>query len=371
MKKLFFLLTLLLTMLLMTGVAYAAKCDACGSSNVQNIGSGAWCHWDCADCGSRTSRNHNPNSYNCGLVPASCSGKCSWCGASAVWSSHSFTNWVPAGDATCLKDGTETAVCANAQCSASTSRNAPGSALGHSYADTVVAPSCTSAGYTRHTCSRCGDTYEDEEKSALSHSFSTWSHNGDGTHTAVCARQKCYHSLTAECAPVTSVVGGQTITLCPICGHVTAPDTPLDLITSKNTSAKSLDGAKLPGRLMVLVDAAPLDVPLSTDAFYMFVTAFQYSGKAVEHSGKVQITIDLNEHPFSMPGSIFEGMPPFQLMARAFKIVRVEQEDLDGQPTEVWHELDFTLWNGILTFETDRMGTFLMVLNIEGAPSVG
>nr|MBR4279721.1 hypothetical protein [Clostridia bacterium] len=368
MKKLLFILTFLLTTLLMTSVALAARCDSCGSSNVSKIGSGAWCHWDCNECGSRTSRNHNPNSYNCGLVPASCSGRCSWCGASAVWSSHSFTNWVPAGDATCTKDGTENAKCSNAQCKAKTSRNAPGSALGHSYSDTVVAPTCEGQGYTRHTCTRCSHSYDDAIKSPLSHTYGAWVHNEDGTHTSACTRQRCYNSITAPCSSATVVVGGKTVTLCPVCGYITAGDVIVDLDTSTNASAESLDGQKLPGRLMVLVDAAPLDIPLKTDAFYMFITSFQFSGKSVEFTGKVKITIDLNKHPFSMPDSIFFEMPPADLKARAFKIVRVEQEDIDGQLTEVWNEMPFTLKNGILTFETDKMGTFLMVLNIMEAP---
>lgn len=36
-----------------------------------------------------------------------------------------------------------------------------GSALGHSYTSTVVAPTATSHGYTRHTCTRCGHYYDD------------------------------------------------------------------------------------------------------------------------------------------------------------------------------------------------------------------
>ena len=36
-----------------------------------------------------------------------------------------------------------------------------GSALGHSYTDTVVQPTTSSHGYTRHTCSRCGHYYDD------------------------------------------------------------------------------------------------------------------------------------------------------------------------------------------------------------------
>ena len=36
-----------------------------------------------------------------------------------------------------------------------------GSALGHMYSDTVVSPTEDSHGYTRHTCSRCGHSFED------------------------------------------------------------------------------------------------------------------------------------------------------------------------------------------------------------------
>ena len=367
MKKFLFIVTLLTAMLLTT-TALAAQCEHCGSSNLTHLGTGNWCHWDCADCGGRTSRNHNPNSYNSGLVPASCSGRCTWCGSAAAWSSHSFTTWTPGPDVTCTQGGTEISHCSNAQCSATTSR--PTGPLGHSYVDTVIQPTCESKGCVRHTCTRCGDTYDDNEKSPLSHMYGAWVHNGDGTHTAKCTRSQCYNSITAPCSSATVTVGGNTTTLCPICGHV-ASEGAADLVTGKTTSAKALDGAKLPGRLMVLVDAAPLNVPLNTEAFYMFVTAFQFSGKTVEHTGPVEITIDLNEHPFSMPGSIFDGMPPSMLMSLAFKVVRVEQEDLNGQPTEVWHEVPFTLRQGVLTFETDKMGTFLMVLNISDAPSVG
>ena len=40
----------------------------------------------------------------------------------------------------------------------------------HSYKATVIAPSCTSKGYTEHRCS-CGDSYKDSYTDALSHSF--------------------------------------------------------------------------------------------------------------------------------------------------------------------------------------------------------
>ena len=42
-------------------------------------------------------------------------------------------------------------------------------ALGHAYVETVVPPTCTADGYTNHTCSRCGDSYNDETVVATGH----------------------------------------------------------------------------------------------------------------------------------------------------------------------------------------------------------
>jgi formylmethanofuran dehydrogenase subunit E len=45
----------------------------------------------------------------------------------------------------------------------------PAAPLGHSYKETVTAPTCTEDGYTAHTCSRCGDSYTDSPTDALGH----------------------------------------------------------------------------------------------------------------------------------------------------------------------------------------------------------
>lgn len=43
----------------------------------------------------------------------------------------------------------------------------------HSYNERVIAPSCVSRGYTLHTC-ECGNSYADNYKKALGHSWSAW-----------------------------------------------------------------------------------------------------------------------------------------------------------------------------------------------------
>lgn len=369
MKKLFFLVTVITVMLLLGGVALAAHpCDQCGSSATSLVGSGSWCHWYCEACDYTTSRNHDPNSYNSGLVPDSCSGYCRWCGASANYSSHTFRTWHLNSDVTCTTDGTETARCENVQCRATNTRPAPGSALGHDYVKTVHRPTCDNIGYTNHQCSRCPEFYNDEVKAPLGHAHTRWTYNGDGTHTSVCSRDYCEVTLTSACSPVTTVVGGQKLSICTICGHRISLGDGSSMETSGNAGAR-LDATELPGELVVLVDAAPLDVPMSTEAFYMFITSLQKDGEEVPFSGRVEITVDLNEHPFSMPDSIFFEMPPSELKAKAFKIVRVEYQMVNGEPTEVWVEVPFTLKKGILSFETEKMGVFLMVLSIVEAPT--
>jgi len=373
MKKCLMMLTVVLAMLLLGGTALAARtCDACGSGDLTLAGSGAWCHWDCDECGYRTSRNHNPNSYNSGLVPDSCSGRCQWCGAAASWSSHTFANYVSNGDAACEVDGTETAVCANEQCYATDTRTMAGSALQHQYMEWVVEPRCKYFGYTMHRCKICGHTYETDGRDPLGHRYEQWSSNGDGTHTAPCIfGDECGTSKALPCTPVTRVVGGVELSLCPVCGYVSRESVSTDLEGSAHAFAEALDGSKLPGTLIVQIDPAPMDIEMRTDAFYMFITSFQNNGEVVEAAGSYRITVDLNENPFLLEDSIFFDMPPSELKARAFKIVRVETEGLNDQNIEVWHEMPFTLKEGVLTFDTDKMGIFLMVLNIMEAPSVG
>lgn len=46
-----------------------------------------------------------------------------------------------------------------------------GAALGHNYQAEVTAPTCIEEGYTTHTCTRCGDSFETDRVPALGHSY--------------------------------------------------------------------------------------------------------------------------------------------------------------------------------------------------------
>ncbi len=66
--------------------------------------------------------------------------------------------------------------------------------LGHDYQAVVTEPTCTVAGYTTHTCSRCGESYTDEETEALGHDFGEWTETTAptcteaGEETRTCSR---------------------------------------------------------------------------------------------------------------------------------------------------------------------------------------
>ncbi|MCD8006003.1 MAG: hypothetical protein LUF29_03370, partial [Oscillospiraceae bacterium] len=70
--------------------------------------------------------------------------------------------------ATCTTDGSYNSVVYCSVCNEELSRETiTVPATGHTYVDTVTAPTCTEQGYTTHTCSVCGDSYVDTYTAAL------------------------------------------------------------------------------------------------------------------------------------------------------------------------------------------------------------
>ena len=105
-----------------------------------NCETGGIRHYLCADCDYYYTVDLSPSgSHNFIVVPAG-----------------------PAGSsATCTKPGTALKLCT--KCNVATQVSDPDNlpALGHDYSSSVVAPTATAQGYTLHTCSRCGDSYQD------------------------------------------------------------------------------------------------------------------------------------------------------------------------------------------------------------------
>jgi len=202
--------------------------------------------YTCSKCGNTEKRNVKPidssnHNYTVTVVAPTCTEKgytkhtCSRCGNTyndnyINASGHSFTNYVLDGNATCTQDGTMTAKCD--KCSETNTIPAPGSKLGHDYAQTVTPATCVSGGYTTYVCTRCNDTYVGNYVDAIGHSYNnvvtppTCTAGGYTTHTCVrgdstyvdSQTSPLGHSYAATVVAATTTSQGYTVYTCTRCG---------------------------------------------------------------------------------------------------------------------------------------------------------
>lgn len=202
--------------------------------------------YTCSKCGNTEKRNVKPidssnHNYTVTVVAPTCTEKgytkhtCSRCGNTyndnyINASGHSFTNYVLDGNATCTQDGTMTAKCD--KCNETNTITAPGSKLGHDYAQTVTPATCVSGGYTTYVCTRCNDTYVGNYVDAIGHSYNnvvtppTCTSGGYTTHTCVrgdstfvdSQTSPLGHSYAATVVAATTTSQGYTVYTCTRCG---------------------------------------------------------------------------------------------------------------------------------------------------------
>lgn len=202
--------------------------------------------YTCSKCGNTEKRNVKPidssnHNYTVKVVAPTCTEKgytkhtCSRCGNTyndnyINASGHSFTNYVLDGNATCTQDGTMTAQCD--KCNETNTIPAPGSKLGHDYAQTVTPATCVSGGYTTYVCIRCNDTYVGNYVDAIGHSYNnvvtppTCTAGGYTTHTCVrgdstyldSQTSPLGHSYAATVVAATTTSQGYTVYTCTRCG---------------------------------------------------------------------------------------------------------------------------------------------------------
>ena len=107
---------------------------------------------------------------------------CSACGTTEVESSEPASHKLVSHEgksATCTEDGYEEYyTCEN--CDYTTFEVIP---KGHNYVDSVLPPTCLDGGYTTHTCSLCGDSYNDGLEDATGHTMGAWYEASDATTT--------------------------------------------------------------------------------------------------------------------------------------------------------------------------------------------
>ena len=253
---------------------------------------------------------------------------------------HSFTDYTSNGDATCTADGTKTAYC-DRNCGATDTISDEGSALGHNYKAVVTEPTCVKSGYTTYTCTRCNNSYTDNKTAALHHWYGPWSFSGDMTHSATCRRDGCGYVRTRDCTAYTMTVGDNQVSICPVCGNMNGIT--MSKLEGAITNADN-DVIGIPGRgeLIARGQEMPFDGIL-----YALTIAHEYAGTLDEFTGMVHIEITLE-----MP----DELPEFQLVR-----VDVTEADEDTERAEVWTGIEYNYEDGVLSFDTDTAGMFLLL----------
>ncbi len=168
-----------------TGLTQGVTCSTCSETLVQQLEIEATGH------NHAVSSKVEPDCINDGHTVYTCA-----CGDYYTTTQdalgHLFGEYISNGDASYTADGTKTATCTREGCDEQDTVVDEGSMLvhSHSYSAIVYEPTCTEGGYTKHLCS-CGDFYIDGETDTLTHSFTNYVSNGNGTMTAVCDNRGC------------------------------------------------------------------------------------------------------------------------------------------------------------------------------------
>ncbi len=138
-------------------------CTICGDTYTETIGmkDHTWVNSVCSVCGGTC--NHSDHKEVEVTAPTCTEGgyttyTCNDCGITYAADITEAKGHAPGAEATCT-EAQKCTICGEVIVEA----------LGHNYSVTVIAPTCTEAGFSTHTCSTCGDTYRSDETSALGH----------------------------------------------------------------------------------------------------------------------------------------------------------------------------------------------------------
>ncbi len=147
----------------------------------------------------------------------------------------------------------------------------------HTYDTQVIAPTCTTLGYNKHTC-KCGDTYTDTFINSLGHSFTNYisdnnaTYDADGTKTETCSREGC----------------NQTDTITDI-GSKLVPSQGLEYTLNQDNQSYSVTGIGTCEDTMLIIPFTYKNKPVTSIDNYAFfdcnsLTSIKYRGTQSEWS---------------------------------------------------------------------------------------
>ena len=183
--------------------------------------------------------------------------------------------------------------------------------------------------HIEYLCQDCGSARFGRELPRLLHWFDIWTSNGDGTHSAACKREGCDHTGSNKCEFYEVTIGETTYSVCPVCG-----DGVFEIV-----EGALIEGENLPkGEAIIRGAADPFEGVL-----YAFTAGYEYSGDMEAFIGAVKVSL-----PVSVEGE--------------FKLMFAGEEELT--------EIAYTVEEGVLSFETETAGLYLIVPVVEEAVEV-
>ena len=157
--------------------------------------------------------------------------------------------------------------------------------------------------------------------------------------------------LGRECVWEEFVQRSLLVRVCALCGNVSVSDA-----TGVGPVFLPVDGVTVIGApasdSLILRAAALSGEPDAVDAFAAISVAWALNSESVQHENTIQVSLPL------FIGDAGEGM--LTVPSAEFRLVRADVSEDEAHEQE-WTEIEFTFENGILTFEMERPGIYLLI----------
>lgn len=185
------------------------------------------------------------------------------------------------------------------------------------------------------------------------HTVSNWRYVGNQMHRATCTVDGCGSYVTQLCDRVKLNLGDQTIEVCDVCGAF--GDTSLMMVQGAIVTAVDRNALPSKGNLLVRY----LEIMNGEQKQYLLTVAYENDGVVAPFKGTVKVSI-----PITRPIVLPDGFTLTQVDVAEGQLSKMTKEQRDAlgvsQDAGAWAAIPYTYENGILTFEIEAAGLFLV-----------
>lgn len=230
----------------------------------------------------------------------------------------------------------------------------------HSYAATVTAPTCTEQGYTTHTCTKCGHSYQDNYVNALGHRFGEWIVVREATSTTDGSRERtcavCNYKETSTIPATGSSSGGSGSSGGGSSSSSDSSSSGSDRGSSASSgyqisSSKDVTGGRVNLSRTNAVTGQAVTVVVHPDDGYELDTL-----KVLDSSGKeLSLRKQNGRYVFIMPSGKVSVEATFRPIGQATNDTQTPNADFSDIPNGYWAEdaINWTRSNGYMNGITD------------------